>query len=140
MEKRAVFSRSAMSPSSATISDGSVLLVNKGPLQREIDEAGDEIAGESRDLAQDQLGARGRLQQRKHVVDAGIGLVDLVEEKNARNFPVFQLAQNELKLRYFLFVHFAHDYGGINRRQHRAHIVDELDRAGTIKKGVGCRP
>ena len=37
----------------------SVLLVDKGAFQREIDEAGDEVAGEGRDLPQDQLGARG---------------------------------------------------------------------------------
>ena len=116
---------------------GSVLLVDEGAFQREIDEAGDEIAGERRDLSQDQLGARAPLQQLEHVVDAGVGLVDLVEEQNARNFPVFQLAQNELQLRYFLLVHFAHDHRRVDRRQHRAHVVDELDRAGAIEEGVG---
>ena len=67
----------------------------------------------------------------------GIGLVDLVEEQDARDFLVFQLAQDELKLRDLLLVHFADDDGDVDRRQHRAHVVDELDRAGAIEKRVG---
>ena len=40
-----------------------VLLVDKGAFQREIDETGNDLAVEGRDLPQDQLGARGGLQQ-----------------------------------------------------------------------------
>ena len=116
---------------------GGMLLVDKGALQREIDEAADDIAGECRDLPQDQLGARGALQQIEHVVHAGIGLVDFVQEKQARDFLLFELAQDELELRNFLLVHFADDHGGIDRRQHRAHVMGEFDRAGTIEKSVG---
>ena len=114
-----------------------VLLVDKGAFEREIDEAGDDVAGEGRDLPQDQLGARGGLQQLEHVVDAGIGLVDLVDEQDAGNFPVFQLAQDELELRDFLLVHLADHDRGVDRRQHRAHVVDEFDRARAIEEGVG---
>ena len=46
------------------------------------------------------------------------------------------LTQDELELRNFLLVHFADDDGGIDRRQHRAHVMGEFDRAGTIEKGV----
>ena len=67
-------------------------------------------------------------------MDAAAAFVDFVEEKNTRNFPVFQLTQNELELRYFLFIQFADDYGDVDRRQHRPHIVHELDRARAIKK------
>ena len=114
-----------------------VFLVDKGAFEREIDKAGDQIAGESRDLPQDELGARGALQQLEHVVHAGIGLVDLVEEQDAGDFLVFQLAQDELKLRDFLLVHFADDHRGIDRRQHRAHVMDEFDRARAIEEGIG---
>ena len=34
-------------------------------------------------------------------MDGGVGLVDLVDEQDARDFPVFELAQDELKLRIF---------------------------------------
>ena len=37
----------------------------------------------------------------------------------------------------FLLVHLADDDGGVDRRQHRAHVVDELDRARTIEERVG---
>ena len=114
-----------------------MLLVNEGAFQREIDEAGDDVAGESRNLPQDQLGARGRLQQFQDVVDAGVGLVDLVDEQDAGNFPVFQFAQDELKLRDFLLVQFAHDHRRVDRRQRRAHVVNEFDRAGAVEEGIG---
>ena len=136
MEKRAVFSRSSASPSSGIDFRRRVLLVDKGALEREIDEAGDELAGESRDLPQQQLVARGRLQQREHVVDGGVGLVDLVEEQETRNLLVFQLAQYELQLRDLLLVQLADHDRGIDRRQRRAHVVDEFDRAGTIDESV----
>src|SRR5208283_124130 len=83
------------------------------------------------------LAARCALKQLEHIMDAGVGLIDLVEEQNAGNFPVFQLAQNELQLRYLLLVHFAHDHRRVDRRQHRAHVVDELHRAGAIEESIG---
>ena len=117
-----------------------VLLVDKGALEREIDKARDDVALEGRNLPQDQLGARSRLQQLKHVVNAGIRLVDLVDEQNARDFLVFQFAQNELKLRDLFLIHFADDDGDIDRRQHRAHVVGELDRARTIEETCRRHP
>ena len=116
---------------------GSMLFVDKGALQREIDKSGDDVAGEGRDLPQDQFRARRRLQQLENVVDAGIGLVDLVDEQDAWNFPVFELAHDELKLRDFLFVEFAHHNGNVDRRKDRAHVVNELDRAGAVEKCIG---
>ena len=73
-----------------------VLPVNKGTLQREIDETGNDVAGECRNLAQDQLGVRSALQEIEHVMNTGIGLVDLVEKKNPRDLSVFKLSQDEL--------------------------------------------
>ena len=69
---------------------GGVLLVNKGALEREIDKAGDDVAGKGRDLPQDELGARGGLQQIEHVVHAGVGLVDFVEEQAAAGFSALR--------------------------------------------------
>ena len=119
---------------------GRVLLVDEGALEREIDEAGDDVAREGRNLPQQQLAARGRLQHREHVVDGGIRLVDLVEKQEARNLLLFELAQDELQLRDLLLVQLAHHDRGVDRGQRRAHVVDEFDRAGTIDEGVGCRP
>ena len=70
-------------------------------------------------------------------MDGGVGLVDLVEEQEARNLLLFELAQDELKLRDFLLVQLADDDRGVDRRQRRAHVVDEFDRARTIDEGVG---
>ena len=136
MEKRAVFSRSSASPSSGMTSDLSVLLVDEGALEREIDEAGDELAREGRDLPQQQLVARRRLQQREHVVDGRIGLVDLVDEQEARNVLLLELAQDELQLRDLLLVQLADHDRRVDGGQRRAHVVDEFDRAGTIDEGV----
>ena len=66
----------------------------------------------------------------------GVGLVDLVEEQDAGDFLVLEFAQDELKLRDFLFVHFADDDCNVDYRQHRAHVVDEFDRPGAIEKRV----
>ena len=115
---------------------GSVFLVNKCTLQRQIDEPTDDLAGERRDLPQNELGARGRLQQIEHIADAGMGFVDLVDEQNAGNFPVFQFAQDQLQLRDFFLVHFADHHGGVDRRQYRAHVLNEFHRTGTVKEGV----
>ena len=114
-----------------------VLLVDEGALQCEIDETSDDIAGEGRYLSQKQLAPRGGLQDSQHLVDGGISLVDLVEEQKARNLLLFELAQNELKLRHLLFVELAYDNRGVDRRQRRAHVVDEFDRAGTIDESIG---
>src|SRR5579862_8481099 len=69
-------------------------------------------------------------------MDAGIALVDLVDEQDARDFLVLQLAQNELQLRHLLLVHLADDDGDVDRRQHGAHVVDEFDRARAIEERI----
>ena len=116
---------------------GGVLLVDKGAFQREIDKAADDLAGKCRDLPQDQFGSGGALQQIEHVVHTGIGLVDFVQEKQPRDFLLLKLTQDELELWNFFLVHFADDHRDIDRRQHRTHVMDEFDRAGTIEKCVG---
>ena len=113
-----------------------VLLVDMGALEREVDEAGDDGAVPDRNLAQQQRNARGRLQQLDGFADALVGLVDLVEKQEMRNVGVFEFAQNQLQLRHLLLVRFADNDGGIDRRQHAAHVVNEFDGAGAIDKGV----
>ncbi len=112
-----------------------MLLVDKGAFQREVDEAGDDLVGKGRNLPQQELAARRRLQELEHVVDGGIGLVDLVDEQKTRNFLIFELAQHELKLRDLLLVELAAHDCSVDCGQRRAHIVDEFDRAGTIDEG-----
>src|SRR5215813_5068294 len=128
MENRAVFERDDFRRR--------MLLVDERAFEREIDEAGDDIAGKGRYLSQHQLAARGRLQDPEHVVDGGIDLVDLVEEQKAGNFLVFELAQNELKLWHLLLVELAHHDRSVHCRQRRAHVVDEFNRARTIDESI----
>jgi hypothetical protein len=111
-------------------------LVDERAFEREIDKPADDLAGKGRYLSQHQLAARGRLQDPQHVVDGGIGLVDLVEEQKARNFLVFELAQNELKLRHLLLVELAHHDRSVDGRQRRAHVVDEFNRARAIDESI----
>ena len=113
-----------------------VLLVDERAFEREIDESADDLAGKGRYLAQHQLAARGRLQHPEHVMDGGVGLVDLVEEQKARDFLRFQLAQNELQLRHLLLVELAHHDRGVDCRQRRAHVVDEFNRARAIDESI----
>ena len=56
----------------------------------------------------------------------------LFRNRKRGNLLVFELAQDELKLRDLLFVHLADDHRGIDRRQRRTHVMDEFDRARTI--------
>ena len=113
-----------------------VLAIDEGAFQREIDEALDQLAVPDRNLPQHQRHARGRLQGRQRLADALVGAVDLVEKQKARNAEILELAQDDLQLRQLLLVRLADHDRGIDRRQRGAHVVRELDRAGTIDKGV----
>ncbi len=115
---------------------GLVLAIDEGALQREIDEALDQFAVPDRNLAQHQRDARGRLQRRQRLADALVGAVDLVEEQEARDFQLFQLAQDDLELRQLLLVGLADHDGRVDRGQRRAHVVGELHRTRTVDEGV----
>jgi hypothetical protein len=106
---------------------GLVLAIDEGTLQRQIDEALDQFAVPDRNLPQHQRHARGRLQGGERFADALVGLVDLVEEQEARNAELLELAQDDLQLRQLLFVRLANHDGGVDRRQRGAHVMRELD-------------
>ena len=113
-----------------------MLLVDEGPLQREVDEAGDDVVRPDRDLAQHQRNPGSRLQDLQRFADAFVGLVDLVQEQEARDVQLLELAQHQLQLRDLSLIGFADHDRGIDARQRHTHVVDELDRAGTIDEGV----
>ena len=113
-----------------------MLLVDMGALEREVDEADDDVVRPDRNLAQHQRHARGGLQERQRLAHALVGLVDLVEEQKARDLQVFEFAQDQLQLRDLLLVRLAHHDRRIDRRQRRAHVMDELDRTGAIDERV----
>src|SRR5450759_85126 len=114
-----------------------VLLVDIGALEREIDEAGEDVAVPDRDLTQQQRHARGRLQQLDRLAHALVGsLVDLVEEQKVRNVLIFKLAQDQLQLRHLLLVGLADHDRRVDRGQHAAHVVADFARAGPIDEGV----
>ena len=115
---------------------GLVLAVDEGALQREIDEACDQVAVPDRNLPQHQRNPRRRLQGRERLADALVGAVDLVEKQKARNAEILELAQDDLELRQLFLVGLADHDRGIDRRQRGAHVVRELDRTGTIDEGV----
>jgi hypothetical protein len=53
-----------------------------------------------------------------------------------RNVEVFQFAQDQLQLRHLLLVGLADHDRGVDRRQRRAHVMDEFDRTRAIDKSV----
>src|SRR5262249_5597852 len=77
-----------------------------------------------------------RLQRRERLADALVGAVDLVEKQKAWDAEIFELAQDDLKLRQLAFVGLADHDRGVDGRERCAHVVRELDRAGTIDEGV----
>ena len=113
-----------------------VLAIDEGALQREIDETFDQFAVPDRNLPQHQRHARRRLQGRQRFADALVGAIDLVQKQKARNAQILELAQDDLQLRQLLLVRLADHDRGIDRGKRGAHVVRELDRAGTIDKGV----
>src|SRR4051812_1562938 len=115
---------------------GLVLAVNERALQREIDEALDQLILPDRDLAQHKRHARGGLEHLERLADALVGAVDLVEEQETRDLQLLQLAQDDLKLRQLLLVGFADYDCGIDRGQRGAHVVGKFDGTGTIEEGV----
>ena len=115
---------------------GLVLAIDEGALQREVDEARDQVAVPDRNLPQHQRYPRRRLQGRERLADALVGAVDLVEKQKARNAEVLELAQDDLQLRQLLLVRLADHDRGIDRRDRGAHVMREFHRAGTIDKGI----
>ena len=113
-----------------------VLAIDKGALQGEINEAGDEIAVPDRNLPQYQRHTRSRLQRGQGFAYAFVSAIYLVEEQEARNAQVFKLAQDELQLRQLALIGLANHHGSIDRRQRRAHILREFDRAGAIDERI----
>src|SRR5712671_384708 len=113
-----------------------VFAIDEGALQRQIDEARDQLAVPDRNLPQHQRNPRRRLQCRERLADPLVGAVDLVEKQKARDSQIFQFAQDKLKLRQLAFVGFAYHHRGIDRRDRGAHVVRELHRAGAIDKSV----
>ena len=113
-----------------------MLAIDEGALQRQIDEARDQIAVPDRNLAQHQRNPRRRLQSRERLADALVGAVDLVEKQKARDPEILEFAQDNLKLRQLAFVGLADHHRGIDRRDRGAHVVRELDRTGAVDEGV----
>ena len=113
-----------------------VLAIDKGTLQRKIDETLDQFALPDRNLPQHQRDARRRLQRRKRLADALVGAIDLVEEQKTRNAEIFQFTQDDLKLRQLFLVCLADYHRGIDCGDRSTHVVREFHRAGTINKGI----
>ena len=64
-----------------------------------------------------------------------VGLVDLVEEEDARDAEIFEFAQNHAQRRQFALVGLADDDGRVAERQHVARLMREFDRAGQVDEG-----
>ena len=113
-----------------------MLAIDKGAFERQIDEARDQIAVPDRNLPQYQRNSRRRLQRCERLADALVGAVDLVEKQKARNAEVFELAQDDLKLRQLAFIGLADHHRGVHGRERGAHVMRELDGTGAVDERV----
>ncbi|CAM5223063.1 hypothetical protein BTHI11S_02761 [Bosea thiooxidans] len=114
-----------------------MLAIDEGPFQGEVDEADGDAVLPDRDLAQQQRRARGALQDAERLAHPARGRVDLVEEEEARDIRLLELAQHELQRRRLAVIRLADHDGGVDHRQHMAHLVQELDRAGAVDEMEG---
>ena len=112
-----------------------MLAIDKGALERQIDEAGDDVVLPDRDLAQDQRLGRGRLQHRHDVAHARFGLVDLVDEQEMRDAAILELLEDQLQRRHLLLVGLADDDRGVAGGERVRRVGLEFDRAGAIEEG-----
>ena len=123
-----------------------MLAIDVSALEREIDEAGDDIILPDRELAKHERLAARRLQHRHDVAHAGFGLVDLVDEEEMRNAAILELLKDELQRRYLLLVRLAHHDRCVAGRERVGSVGLKLDRTRAIEEGEtvaekidGCR-
>ena len=115
-----------------------VLLVDMGALEREIDEAGDDVvrsrSGSGAAPAARATPAAAASATRARAVSA---LSILLRNRKRGNFQVFELAQDQLELRNLLLVGLADHDRGVDRRQRpRACRGTNSTEPGTIDEGV----
>ena len=110
--------------------------IDEAPLKREVDEAGGDAVLPDGQLAHDQGRSRGRLQQGERIAQRRVGLIDLVEEQEARNALFLELAQDQLERGQLARIGFADDHGRIADGQHVAHVLHEFDRPRQVDEGV----
>ena len=135
MAKRASFSRGSSPSGRSHDLARRMLAVDEGALEREIDEADGDAVLPDRDLAQQQRRARRALQERQRLAHAPRRGVDLVDEEEARDVGLLELAQHDLERRNLALVRLADDDRRVADRRDVAHVVQELDRAGAIDEG-----
>ena len=113
-----------------------VLAVNKSALEREIDEASRDPVLPDGYLAKQKRCARGRLKQGERVAKPCGRGVDLVEEEDARQAHVLDLAQDHLERRRLFRIRLTDNDGRVANGEHIAHLMHELDGARAIDEGV----
>ena len=125
-------------PSSVDDFGRRVLLVDVGPLQREIDEAGDDVAVDQIGICRSSSGTRDAGCSSASVSRTRLSTLSILFRNRKRGILSSSSSRRiNCKLRNFLFVGLAHHDGGIDHRQRGAHVVHELDRAGTVDERVG---
>src|SRR5581483_11490630 len=91
----------------------SMLAVDEGALEREVDEARGDAVLPDRHLTQHQRLAARRLEDRQDLAHTRVEAVDLVEEEHVRNAAVLELLEDELKRRDAFLIRLADDDGSI---------------------------
>ncbi len=105
-----------------------------GALQRQVDRADHGAVLAQRDLAQEQRRPARRLEQLQRVAHTGAGLVDLVQEQDARYAELVELAHDQLQRRDLLLVRLGDHHRQVAGGEHRLRLEGEFDRARGIQE------
>ena len=112
-----------------------VLAIDVSALEREIDEAGDDVVLPDRQLAQHERLAARRLKHRHDVAHARLGLVDLVDEQKMRDAAILELLEDQLECRHLLLVGLAYHDRRVAGGERVGRVGLEFDRARAIEEG-----
>ncbi len=110
------------------------LLIDIGPLGREIDIAADDIVLENRHLAQHQRPLRHRLQRIEQLMDGTARLVHLVDKDKGRQLLLLQAFEQRRQRQNLRLIRFAHDHRCIHTLQGIFRFLEKFDRARTVEK------
>src|SRR5215467_7795319 len=111
--------------------------IDKGALEREVDEAGGRAVLPDRDLAQHQRPRTGWLQDREDVTHTSVETVDLVQEQKSGNATVFELLQDQLQRRNALGIGLADHDSGIAAGERKRTLMLKFYGTGAVDEGEG---
>jgi hypothetical protein len=110
-----------------------VAVVVEGPLERQVDEAGDLVAFADRDLPGDQWRNADRLKRGEEVADAAVRLVDTVDEDEMGNAELVERAESRRRQRRACGIWVDDDDREVGSRDRPVAVGGKADRSGAVE-------